>query len=222
MFKKSKLIIVIFLVLNMGAEDSLQISTTELKMQDSKKTLYYATGNSSKFKTSASFIPQNAQIELKQFACNLFEEQTEDQVEIAVSKAKQAWELLQKPLLVDEVGVYFHKYNNFPGAFTKFVYKGLGFDGVYKLMNDGDELSILLIIVYIYGPDQYKIFTIRKTGFFKKSDREYDKNAPFDLVFVPQGLDKTYIELEEFPEIYNKVYYRAVGMREVLEFISLE
>lgn len=190
-------------------------------MQDSKEILYYVTGNKSKFKLLADFIPANAPIELKQFEYNLFEEQIEDQKEIAISKAKQAWEQLKKPLIVDEVGVYFKKYNNFPGAFTKFVYKGLGFDGIYKLMNDGDEISYLLNIVYIYKPDKYKVFTIIDQGYFKKPSKpEHDINAPFDLVFIPKGYDKTYTELEELREIYNKIYFRARAIREILEFIS--
>lgn len=140
-----------------------------------------------------------------------------------ISKAKQAWEQLKKPLIVDEVGVYFHKYNNFPGAFTKFVYKGLGFDGIYKLMNNNDELSILLNVVYIYAPEKFKTFTIHEHGYFKKpKNLDHDKNAPFDLVFAPNGFNKSYVELEKFPEIYNKIYYRAIAMKQILEFINLE
>jgi len=187
------------------------------------KTIYYVTGNPSKFKRFSQFIPENIGIELKQFECNLFEEQIEDQQEIAISKAKQAWGYLKQPLLVDEVGVYFHKYNNFPGAFTKFVYKGLGFDGIYKLMQDGDELSIQLIVVYMFGEDDYKIFTTTVSGTFKKPiEQNHDTNAPFDLVFVPAGLDKSYVELEPFPQIYNEVYFRALAMKQILSYIGQE
>lgn len=54
----------------------------------SKKIVYYVTGNPSKFKLFAQFIPLDSSIELKQFAANLFEEQIEDQQEIALSKAR--------------------------------------------------------------------------------------------------------------------------------------
>lgn len=186
-----------------------------------KKILYYVTGNFSKFKRFSKCIPEDSGIELKQFDYNLIEEQTEDQLEIAISKAQQAWRQLGKPLIVDDVGVYFHKYNNFPGAFTKFVYKGLGFEGIYKLMNDGDEISILINVVYVYGQNQYKVFSVRKIGTFKKPlHSDHDKNAPFDLIFVPQGHDKSYVELEAHPQIYNEVYFRAIAMKQILEFIQ--
>lgn len=191
-------------------------------MQNSqKKLLYYVTGNPSKFKLFAQFIPASAGIEFKQFAYNLIEEQIEDQQEIALSKAKQAWDQLKSPLLVDEVGVYFHKYNNFPGAFTKFVYKGLGLEGIYKLMEDGDSLSIELIVVYVFGESEYKVFTTKVSGIFKKpSDKKHDHNAPFDLVFVPEGFDKSYVELEQLPKIYDEIYFRSLAMKKIIQFIN--
>lgn len=185
-----------------------------------KKTLYYVTGNPSKFKLFAKFIPATINIELKQFEYNLVEEQTENQHEIALSKAKQAWSQLKSPLIVDEVGVYFHKYKNFPGSFTKFVYKGLGFDGINKLMEEGDGLSIELIVVYAFGETDFKMFTTTVSGHFKKpSNQNHDNNAPFDLVFVPDGFDKSYVELEQFPEIYNEVYFRSLAMKQILSYI---
>lgn len=189
---------------------------------NSEKTIYYVTGNPSKFKLFAQFIPPHPSIELKQFAAHLVEEQIEDQQEIALSKAKQAWEMLKKPLIVDEVGVYFHKYNNFPGAFTKFVYKGLGFEGIYKLMNDGDEMSIELIMVLAQGDSDFKVFKTRVSGIFKKpSVSTHDANAPFDMVFVPEGCDKSYLELEKIPELYEKVYFRSLAMKSIMPDIQL-
>lgn len=187
-----------------------------------KKTVYYVTGNPSKFKLFAQFIPPHSTIELKQFAANLFEEQIEDQQEIALSKAKQAWNMLKKPLIVDEVGVYFHKYNNFPGAFTKFVYKGLGFEGIYKLMDDGDAMSIELIMVLAQEDSDFKVFKTRVSGIFKKPlVSTHDTHAPFDMVFVPAGCDKSYLELEKFPELYEKVYFRSLAMKSIMPDINL-
>lgn len=186
-----------------------------------QKTVYYVTGNPSKFKLFAQFVPAQAGIELKQLAYNLSEEQIEDQQEIALSKAKQAWNHIKSPLIVDEVGVYFHKYNNFPGAFTKFVYKGLGFEGIYKLMEDGDTLSIELIVVYAQSASDFKVFTTKVSGSFKKPvEQHHDNNAPFDLVFVPDGFDKSYVELEQFHEIYDRIYFRSLAMKQLLQCIN--
>lgn len=153
---------------------------------------------------------------------DLYEEQTEDQQAIALAKARQAWSVVKKPLLVDEIGVYFNKYHNFPGAFTKYVYKGIGLEGCYKLMNDGDQMSKQMIAVFMWGPESYKIFTIVVPGFFKKTGLQpTDKNAPFDAVFVPEGQQQTYDEIAQADfELFNRTYIRALCIRQVVDFIA--
>lgn len=192
-------------------------------MKTEKKVIYLVTGNASKFKLFSRIIPPDASIELRQVAYDLTEEQTEDQEQIAVAKAKQAWNLLEKPLIVDDFGVYFHKFNNFPGAFTKFVYKGLGFENLPRLFDDGDEASFLCIAVYIFGPNQYKVFSKRILGTLKKSQNlNHDTLAPFEAIFIPQGFDKTYEELEQFPELYNKIYFRVTIINEIIKFVEFQ
>ena len=185
-----------------------------------KSVLYYVTGRASKATLFAQFLPENAPFTIEQVDVDLFEEQTEDQEKIAIAKAKQAWDLVQKPLLVDDGAIYFHKYQDFPGTFTKFIYKGLGYEGICKLLDDGDELSVVITLVLIYGPDTYKIFKISKVGTFRKVYNP-DLFFLFDSTFVPQGLHKTYVELkQQDPDIFKEQYYRAMAAKEVTKFIS--
>lgn len=184
-----------------------------------KNVLYYVTGRASKATLFAHFLPKNARFRIEQVDVDLFEEQTDDQEKIAIAKAKQAWSLVQKPLLVDDGAIYFLKYKKFPGTFTKFVYKGLGYEGICKLLDEGDELSVVVTTVLIYGPELYKVFRVCKTGTFKKVDHP-DINFLFDSTFVPHGLDKTYIELKEYPELYEEHYFPSAAAKEVSKFIS--
>ena len=215
-----KLMLIVLLcgvVLVMGSEEnSKEVEVSEVK----KKILYYVTSNPSKFKLFAQFLPTNASFSLERIDADLFEEQTEDQEKIAISKAKQAWQQIGKPLLVDEYGVCFTKYKEFPGTFTKFAYKGLGYEGICRLLDDGDELSVVVTIVLIYGPDAYKLFKISKVGTFRKVYNP-DLFFLFDSTFVPQGLHKTYVELkEQDPELFKEHYYRALAAKEVSKFVS--
>ena len=189
-------------------------------VKSEKNVLYYVTGRASKATLLAQFLPESARFSIEQIDADLFEEQTDDQEKIAVTKAKQAWKLVQKPLLVDDGAIYFHKYQDFPGTFTKFIYKGLGYEGICKLLDDGDELSVVITLVLIYGADTYKIFKISKTGTFRKVYNP-DLFFLFDSTFVPQGLHKTYVELKnQDPELYKEHYYRAMAAKEVAKFVS--
>jgi inosine/xanthosine triphosphate pyrophosphatase family protein len=185
-----------------------------------EKVLYYVTGRASKATLFAQFLPRDAGFRVEQVDTELFEEQTDDQEKIAISKAKQAWSLVQKPLLVDDGAIYFHRYKEFPGTFTKFVYKGLEYEGICRLLDEGDELSVVVTLVLIYGPDTYKLFKISKVGIFRKVHNP-DLFFLFDSTFVPQGLHKTYVELkEQDPELFKQYYYRALAAQEVSTFIS--
>ena len=191
-----------------------------MAVESGKSVLYYVTGRASKATLFAQFLSENAPFTIEHIDADLFEEQTEDQEKIAIAKAKQAWDLVQKPLLVDDGAIYFHKYQDFPGTFTKFTYKGLGYEGICKLLDDGDELCVVITLVLIYGPDTYKIFKISKVGTFRKVHNP-DLFFLFDSTFVPQGLHKTYVELkQQDPEIFKEQYYRAMAAKEVAKFLS--
>src|SRR5690554_5977386 len=109
-----------------------------------RKKIYYATSNPVKFEEVSKFFKEYPEIELKQFTKELFEIQSENQKEIALLKAEQAWEMLQQPVIVDDSGIFFHKYHNFPGTFTKFIYQSLGMKNIEKLYEVGDIASFRL------------------------------------------------------------------------------
>lgn len=180
--------------------------------------LYYVTGNAGKFEEVKNFIDRaNLNINLKQIDIDLPEMQTLDQKAIALDKAKQAWQLVQKPLLVDDAGIYFEAYHRFPGSLTKFVYQGIGFKGIFKLLEEDHRAYFLIYLVYIDGPDSYKIFEVRCDGkIVEPGELSAHPSLPFDDIFVPVGIDKTYAQLRRTPEIdlYN---YRIHAMQ---QFVS--
>ena len=99
-----------------------------------KHEIYYATGNSGKFEEAQDCIKKHAPfIELKQLDVDIEEIQTLDQETIALDKARKAFKTVGKPVLVDDAGIFFDKYQNFPGTLSKFIFKTLCFDGVFKL-----------------------------------------------------------------------------------------
>ena len=163
------------------------------------RELYYVTGNTGKFGEVKEFIDQaHGDIDLKQIDIDLVEHQTLDQQAIAIEKAKQAWRVVQKPLLVDDAGVYFEAYHRFPGTLTKFVYQGIGFKGILKLIEDDHRAYYQIYLVYIDGPDSYQIFEDRCDGnIVEPKELKAHTSLPFDDIFVPNGTDKTYAELRQ-------------------------
>jgi non-canonical purine NTP pyrophosphatase (RdgB/HAM1 family) len=164
------------------------------------KEIFYATSNDAKFHEVHDYISRyNIPIILKQYAQELEEPQTYDQRAIAVAKAKQAWERLQRPVLVDDSGVYFEKYHQFPGVFSKFVYYGIGLEGIFKLVNSGDRAYFLIDLVYAYGPGQYEVFEVKNNGSIVHPGPNFDATSrlPYLSIIIPDGSTKTYAQLKK-------------------------
>lgn len=183
--------------------------------------LYFVTGNPVKYEEVSNFFAQYApHISIKQFDVDLAEIQTLDQRAIALDKARQAWNLLKKPILVDDSSVYFEPYQDFPGTMTKFVYKTLGLNGIFKLMETGDRMYIRIVLAFMYGDDAYSLFEDTTHGIFDKTHRLdlHRTEAPFDTVFIPDGAVETVdiLRLKGEAEPYQ---YR---MRALHKFIGLE
>ncbi|MFH1643787.1 MAG: non-canonical purine NTP pyrophosphatase [bacterium] len=159
-----------------------------------KKTIYYATGNNAKFEQVKHFVEkENPNLTIKQFIEDIPEIQTTDQKTIAISKALQAWKKLQKPLLVDDSGLYFTQYNNFPGALTKFVYQGIGYKGILKLVENDNRAFFLVCMVYIFDKNKFEIFEGKVDGVIKPPvDEPPHPQLPMNNIFYPEGGDTSY------------------------------
>lgn len=160
-------------------------------------TLYYATSNPVKFKEAQDFFQQaGIALSLKQYSENIPEIQSLNQKEIALQKAKKAWKRLKVPVIVDDAGTYFEKYDNFPGTLTKFVYEALGAEGICKLFEPGERAYFQLHLVFYYGLDKYHIFCARTHGTLTwPAYFEYTPKSAFHSLFIPDGSTKTCTQL---------------------------
>ncbi len=166
------------------------------------KEIYFVTGNSGKFKEVKTFIEKNVpEIKLKQFKADIPEIQSLDQKEIILDKAVKAWEMLKKPLIVDDAAIFFEKYNKFPGTMTKYIYEGLGFEGIGKLIDNGDKAHFLLQIAYIESPENIQLFEGKSKGIIQKPEKfNGDPSLPYACMFIPNGSNKIYENLRNTAE----------------------
>lgn len=162
-------------------------------------TIYFSTGNPGKFEDVRGFIEHHApHVELRQFSADIPEIQSYDQRSVALAKARSAWDILQKPVLIDDAGIYFERYDRFPGVLTKYVFKGLGSEGIKRLFNEGDRAHFLLYLVLCYGPDSFEVFEGRRQGTLISQDIFLPvPSLPYDQFFVPTGFAMTYAEMRE-------------------------
>ncbi len=159
--------------------------------------LCYVTGNNGKFEEVRDFLAyEHSPVQIEQAPLPMFEIQSMDQKAVALDKARQAYAVLKRPLIVDDAAIYFNKYNQFPGVFTRYVYMGIGMDGMFKLVNPGDRAYFLLYLVYVDAQGREQIFEGRCDGVIvRPTVFKAHPDLPFDDIFLPDGSDLSYAEL---------------------------
>lgn len=183
--------------------------------------LSYVTGNPGKFEEVRDFLHQaQAPIQLEQVALPIIEIQSMDQKAVALDKARQAYQLLKKPLLVDDAAIYFTKYNQFPGVFTRYVYTGIGMEGMFKLVQPGDRAYFLLYLAYVDAAGREQVFEGRCDGVITHpAVFKAHPDLPFDDIFVPDGSLQSYADLFHTPA-FAQFAYRLRAIQAFLKWLQ--
>lgn len=169
------------------------IGTTAAKT--TKQEIYFITGNQSKFNEAKSIL-QGSCVILMQKDIALAEPQSLDQEQVVIEKARQAFEKLQKPVIVDDTGIYFEEYENFPGTYTKLLFKTLGFKGIERLLNSGSRNAYFRTLICYKDAGMTKVFEgIWKGKIIQEVSKNFIPDWQYDSIFVPDGSGRPLAEM---------------------------
>ncbi len=153
--------------------------------------LIFATWNEWKFKEVRKHI--SPKIELIWKSVDLDEFQTDDLLAISQNKAKQAFQMVKAPVVVDDTAIYFNAYKNFPWVFAKFMYKSLWATWFQRLFHDIKDTSGRFETVLSYmdetleQPLSFVGHTKWKFDFSNISDGKH-YSLPYNYIFIPNGM----------------------------------
>lgn len=186
-----------------------------------KKIVYYVTTNYAKFEEIQEFMDHHnySDIDFRHEFLELQEIQTLDQQFLAKDKARKAWEALKKPVLIDDGAIYFHRYNNFPGPLAKFVAQGLGFEGLKKIIEDGDRATRVLYLGYCDGNEPL-LFEGKSEGTLVKPQEQIDIRLPYNAFFVPDGAEQSNAHMKGLITQYGHHFYRIKALQKFLAWLQ--
>jgi non-canonical purine NTP pyrophosphatase (RdgB/HAM1 family) len=153
------------------------------------KIIYFITGNSKKLEEAKKAF-DGGDFDIRSVDIGLFEIQTLDQKMISKSKAEQAFNKLNQPIMVDDSGIFFKKYNNFPGALTKHIVEGLGFENLLKLVDKNDEAEFKTVITYKDNEKEISVEGVVGGNLTKLVNDKISFETPFSSVFMVKGIGK--------------------------------
>lgn len=166
-----------------------------------EKEIYFITGNPHKVlslqKALSSLPHKTIQCDL-----NITETQRDTIQDIASDKARQAFALLKKPLIVNDSGLVIPILNNFPGPYTKYFTNVIGNQGIIKLLENMEDREAYMAqtLVYIDIDGREHIFEDKVMGHISsKEDNSQNPRAWGNIwkIFIPLGAECPLSSLSE-------------------------
>ena len=170
--------------------------------------LFFVSSNTHKFE-EAQRILSNLGLEINLFKTTLEEIQSNSIGEIAKRKALDAFSKLEKPVIIEDDGLFIDSLGGFPGPYSSYVYDTIGNKGIIRLLENIEfrDAKFVAIIAYWNGIDDVQIFESSISGkissFIEKGGWGYDP------IFIPDGELKTYANVSD----KDRLSHRAASLK---------
>lgn len=107
-----------------------------------------------------------------------------------------------RKVIVEDDGLFVDSLSGFPGQYSSFVFKTIGNDGILKLLaRSAKRSAYFLSMIAFYDGRILSISEGRVNG--KITDRITEGGWGYDPIFVPDGTDLTFAELEKNKNEYS-------------------
>ena len=173
--------------------------------------MFLVTSNPNKVKEFSQIL----RLELAQVNLDLDEIQAIEVEKVVRHKAKQAYDLIKRPLLVEDTGLYIEEWHNFPGALIKWVGETIGYERICQMIGKNRRAKAETAVGF-YDGRTYQCFTGKVIG--KIANQPMGKtNFGWDNVFIPDGYCQTFAQmgLEK-----NKISMRRIALERLQDFLK--
>ena len=167
------------------------------------ENLTYITGNYGKYISVKEKFEKEG-ITIDYCKCDLYEPDVNDIGYISKFKAKEAYDMIGKPVFVADSGFYIENYPNnpgYPGAFVKRSGISSNVGELLETMKDikSRKCYFLDCLTYYDGNEFQQFFGISKGSLSKEIRGHENKKAKSNLwyVFVPDNCSKTLAEMTD-------------------------
>jgi len=171
-------------------------------------TINFITSNKNKVKEFKQIL--EPEIKVNHIEMSYPELRSDNPEEIAKHSAEMLSNTLKKAVVVEDSGLFIKALNDFPGACSAYIHKRIGLQGIIKLMEDMKDRTCTYKSAVAYCKPAKKAISFlgEEKGKVAESVRG-NYGFGHDPIFIPEGGNKTYGEMENCIEI-KKFRRRAV------------
>jgi inosine triphosphate pyrophosphatase len=191
-------------------------------IRDDLKDLVFITGNQHK----ADYLAKWLGLPVPHQKASVDELQSLDLRAIVEHKARGAYALLQKPVLVEDVALTFHALGGLPGPLIKWFLEELKPAGLPKLLAAYADKSATASIMYgIFDGNTLHTIEAHVPGTVAPEPRISDAagwntSNSWNSVFIPNGHTKTYGEMSD--EELRPVSHRGQAIDKLRAYLTTQ
>jgi inosine triphosphate pyrophosphatase len=163
----------------------------------------FITGNMDKVK----YLSETLGVLLEHHKLSLDEIQSANPQEVIEHKVRQAYDILQQPVLVEDTSLSFNALGGLPGPFVKFFVEAEnGQENMCRMLDSFSDRSAYVCVTYgYYDGENLTFFVGRLNGVIAQLPRGTGGYG-WDAIFEPTGSEgRTNAELT--PEEYIRIFY---------------
>ena len=147
--------------------------------------IYFVSHNIYKYFEIKSIVNNRiTDLHLKFCKRNITEIQDQKIEKIAIEKAKLAYNIVKKPIIIEDDGLFINTLNGFPGQYSSYVLKSIGNRGIIRLLKGYKDRSAFFKSIFVYSNGiSFKLFYGKING--KISSTIKDDGWGYDPIFIP-------------------------------------
>ncbi len=162
----------------------------------------YVTGNEHK----ARLFNQMVGLDLEHVRADMDEIQSLDLRAVVEHKAKAAYKLLKRPVLVEDTKLVFPVLGALPGPLIKWFLEELSVEGLCRLLDGKERTAIAGAAIAYYDGEVLEIFEKELSGTIAQEPKG-DSGFGWNRIFIPEGANLTLGQMpdNEFAKWYVKI-----------------
>jgi XTP/dITP diphosphohydrolase len=137
---------------------------------------------------------------------SLPEPQALDPSDVVAQKARAAYDLLSRPVLVEDSGLAIRAWNGFPGAFVKWLENSAGIPALPRMLDAFGDRGATAICAIAYCDGGQTVTARGESHGTIAAQPRGNGGFGWDTVFVPEGSERTFAEMA--PEEKDRVSHR--------------
>ena len=178
--------------------------------------IYLVTKNKHKVEEIKT-VMKKFNVDVEQIPEEKYEDKSMTLTEVAEYNAKMFYKKYKKPVMVDDTGVFFKAYSNFPGSQPKRIYNELGYPGLLKKLEGKNKEAYFETVVGYYDGSVLKTFSgiLECTADDKVHDLDVDV-LPYERILFVNGKPLSKFSRSE----KNKISHRAIAFKKLGEWLN--